>query len=410
MDVEGAEQVNAAPVQIDQKMPWFWDTAAGRHIIGRQALSSEMKSCLRKSVSPVAFATGGGSQPGQESLGFEGSKILEGEEVYVLKECPPAQSIGKTVVDKGYLFVWDPSESVPYLVAPQDIKRCTLEVPRNARICASRVVEYVPQYDEEIKPVEFNQGSRMVPTATAIPAESEEVLKDLPPAVEEAKDHPAREFEVDEGAAPSIADAEGPNLEDVAEVGEVVEPGDPKAGGAASSAPKRGSHPLDAWTRLVPGRAQPKGQPLVSYPVALDRFDYGLDPYERDEEVWRDPNSRSQIYVRDRADVVALDDQDILTDTEADTADAHYVPGRRRARERTEVDPEHSDIEEQFLSRVRPPSNRPSSATTRTVHLAGEGAAPSAPAEEVASSSLAGAAAPSAPKRSSHSKIPKNYR
>ena len=394
MDVEGAEQVNAVPVQIDQKIPWLWDTAAGRHIIGRQALSSEMKSCLHKSVSPVAFATGGGSQPGQESLGFEGSKILEGEEVYVLKECPPAQSIGKAVVDKGYLFVWDPSESVPYLVAPQDIKRCRLEVPRNARICASRVVEYVPQYDEEIKP-------------TAIPAESEEVLKDSPPAVEKAKDpSPAREFEVDEGAAPSIADAEGPNLEDVAEVGEVVEPSDPKEGGAASSAPKGGSHPLDAWIRLVPGRAQPKGQPLVSYPVALDRFDYGLDPYERDEEVWRDPNSRSQIHVRDRADVVALDDQDILTDTEADTADAHYVPGRRRAREGTEVDPEHSDIEQQFLSRVRPPSNTP----TRTVHLAGKGAAPSAPAEEVASSSLAGAAAPSAPKRSSHSKIRNGYR
>ena len=221
-------QVNAMAVNVDQKIPWLWDTAAGRHIIGRQALSSEMKSCLRKSVSPVAFATGGGSQPGQESLGFEGSKILDGEEVYVLKECPPAQSIGKTVVDKGYLFVWDPSESVPYLVAPQDIKRCRLRVPRNARICASRVVEYVPQYDEEIKPVEFSQGSRMVPTPTAIPAESEEIPRDL--------------RIVDEDAAPSIADAEGPDLRDVEEAGEPVES---KEGGAASSAPKDGSHPLD---------------------------------------------------------------------------------------------------------------------------------------------------------------------
>ena len=52
--------------------------------------------------------------------------------MYVLKECPPAQSIGKMVVDKGYLFVWDPSESVPYLVAPQDIKRCKLKIPRDA--------------------------------------------------------------------------------------------------------------------------------------------------------------------------------------------------------------------------------------------------------------------------------------
>ena len=30
------------------------------------------------------------------------------EQVYVLNECPPAQSIGKTVIDRGYLFIWDP--------------------------------------------------------------------------------------------------------------------------------------------------------------------------------------------------------------------------------------------------------------------------------------------------------------
>ena len=252
-------QVNALPIQLDRKIPWLWDTAAGRHIIGRQALSSDMKSCLRKSVSPVAFATGGGSQPGQESLGFTGSKILEGEEVYVLKECPPAQSIGKTVVDKGYLFVWDPSESVPYLVAPQDIKRCRLRVPRNARIYASRVVEYVPQYDENIEPVEFNQGSRMVPTPTAIPAESEEVPKDSPPAVEGDKvPSSSNEMPVDEDASPSIADADGPNLEDVAEVGEVVEPSGSKEGGAASGAPGDKGHPLDD----VPLADLADGEPL----------------------------------------------------------------------------------------------------------------------------------------------------
>ena len=252
-------QVNALPIQLDHKVPWLWDTAAGRHIIGRQALSSDMKSCLRKSVSPVAFATGGGSQPGQESLGFTGSKILEGEEVYVLKECPPAQSIGKTVVDKGYLFVWDPSESVPYLVAPQDIKRCRLRVPRNARICASRVVEYVPQYDETIEPVAFNQGSRMVPTPTAIPAESEEVPKDSPPAVEEYKvPSIAEEMPLDDDVSPSIADAEGPNLEDVAEVGEASEPSGSKEGGAASGAPGDKGHPLDD----VPLADLADGEPL----------------------------------------------------------------------------------------------------------------------------------------------------
>ena len=145
------------------KIPWLWDTAAGRHLIGRQALDSDMQRCLQPSQNPVAFSTGGGPQPSQDSLGFKGSAILQDEEVYVLKECPPAQSIGKTVVDKGYLFVWDPREKVPYLVAPQELKRCRLRVPRNARICASRVVEYVPQYDEEITPIPYQKPERLVP-------------------------------------------------------------------------------------------------------------------------------------------------------------------------------------------------------------------------------------------------------
>jgi len=121
-------------IQLNRKIPWLGNIAAGRHIIGRKVLSTDMKSCLRKSVFPVVFATdGGSSQPGQQSLGFIGSRIVEGEEV----ECPPAQSIGKTVIDKGYLFVWHPSEEdVSYLVASQDIKKCRVRVRRNVRICA----------------------------------------------------------------------------------------------------------------------------------------------------------------------------------------------------------------------------------------------------------------------------------
>lgn len=103
----------------------------------------------------------------------------------------------------------------------------------------------------------------------------------------------------------------------------------------------------------------------------MDRFDYGWDPHEREEAVWRDPTSRTQIYVGDNTDVVPLDEQGVLTDREDDTADPHYVPGRRRAEE---VDPDQSDIEDQFLSRVRQPSQSPPSTSTRTVHLAEEGA------------------------------------
>ena len=167
--------IPAMPMQTNNNcIPWLWDTAAGRHLIGRQALPSKMKSCLQESPNPVSFATGGGSQPGQDSLAFRGSKILDGEEVYVLKECPPAQSIGKTVMDKGFLFVWDPRKSVPYFIAPENLDRCKLKVPRNARICASRVVEYVPQYDETLTPCIYSSIDKLAPVSTALPADVDE--------------------------------------------------------------------------------------------------------------------------------------------------------------------------------------------------------------------------------------------
>ena len=89
------------------------------------------------------------------------------EQVYVLKNCPPAQSIGKTVVDQGHLFAWDPREDVPYLVPPDDISRCTIKVPRRARINATRVVEYVTQYDETVIPKLADQPSNLQPVEAA---------------------------------------------------------------------------------------------------------------------------------------------------------------------------------------------------------------------------------------------------
>ena len=133
-----------------------------------------MKEHVQRSANPVAFATGGGSQPGQESLSFNGSKILDGEEVYVLEECPPALSIGKAVIDKGYMFIWTHGKNVPYLVAPENINRCRVKVPKNARIRASRVVEYVPQYDEELSPCSFEPSERLAPVPNAMPAPSVE--------------------------------------------------------------------------------------------------------------------------------------------------------------------------------------------------------------------------------------------
>ena len=114
---------------------------------------------------------------------------------------------------KGYLFVWDPRERVPYLVAPEDLNRSRIRIPRSARICASRVVENVPQYDEELTPRNYSSLERLTPTpATALPAAE-----------------PADDFDY----APSLLD-EAPPLEDVAEADA---PEAPIAEGAADSAP-----------------------------------------------------------------------------------------------------------------------------------------------------------------------------
>ena len=43
------------------------------------------------------------------------------EQVYVLKECPPAFSVGKAVLDEGAMFVWDPREQGPYFVKKEDV-------------------------------------------------------------------------------------------------------------------------------------------------------------------------------------------------------------------------------------------------------------------------------------------------
>eukprot|EP00434_Breviolum_minutum_P045073 symbB.v1.2.040336.t1/scaffold7155.1/size12999/1 len=157
-----------------------------------------------------------------------------------------------------------------------------------------------------------------------------------------------------------------------------------------------------AWTQAAPARRTARtNPPLTAFSVPPDLFDYAWDPHEREEAVWRDPSSRHQVLVSNNADVIPLDEQHIATDNEEDTADPNYFPGRRRS---DELDPDQSDIEDQFLARVRPPSAH------RSVYLDKGGAAPSAPAEESTATSSKGAAAPSAPARSSHSKIPKGYR
>ena len=152
----------------ENNVTWLWDTAAGRHLIGRQALSSDMRACVRTTSTPVGFATGGGAQHCTQSLSFGGSKLVPQEEqVYVLKECPPALSVGKAVQDQGCLFVWDPKESGPYFVPASEVHRCKLKVPRGARLNASRVVEYVPQFDERLSPLVHQTVEQLSPVEAA---------------------------------------------------------------------------------------------------------------------------------------------------------------------------------------------------------------------------------------------------
>ena len=89
------------------------------------------------------------------------------EQVYVLKECPPALSVGKAVQDQGCLFVWDPKESGPYFVPASEVHRCKLKVPRGARLNASRVVEYVPQFDERLSPLVHQTVEQLSPVEAA---------------------------------------------------------------------------------------------------------------------------------------------------------------------------------------------------------------------------------------------------
>ena len=201
----------ASVASDDNRISWLWDTAAGRHLIGRQALNSNMIKCVRESSTPVGFATGGGAQQGTTSLGFEDSRVIPAEEqVYVLRDCPPAQSIGKTVMDQGHLFIWDPRENVPYLVPPRDISRCKINVPRNARINASRVVEYVPQYDEVVKPKLAESSTHLWPIEAAAMSAAEDDVVSLCDDSCQASD----EGEIDQVPVNMLAAEEAPPPED----------------------------------------------------------------------------------------------------------------------------------------------------------------------------------------------------
>ena len=90
------------------------------------------------------WVAAGRHRDGNQTLSFQCTCLLSKDaQVYVLKKCPPVLSIGKTLIDGGHLFVWDLREATSSRVkcCPQ----LQVEGAENARIKATRVVEYVSQ-------------------------------------------------------------------------------------------------------------------------------------------------------------------------------------------------------------------------------------------------------------------------
>ena len=242
--------------------------------VRQTSLNLEHETARRSLPEPRELHDRGGAQQSVKSLAFKGSPILEGEEVYILNECPPAQSIGKTVMDKGYMFIWDPREQVPYLVPPSVVPSCKLRIPRKHRICASRVVEYVPQYDEEVTPVDFVPPDRLQPMGAV----------DASPA---STNHEDSIFSDGELSTPSVAD-------DV-----VSEPMDPdsdvspksnssQSKGSIAAAPSTGAervppHPDDDKTLLEIADVELDGAPEALKAAAFEEphilTHYPKNPY-----------------------------------------------------------------------------------------------------------------------------------
>ena len=140
-----------------------------------------------------------------------------------------------------------------------------MKVPRNAGICASRVVEYVPQYDEQPSPRNFVPAERLTPVSTALPAGPlpDDTSGYIPSF---AGEDVARMAEVAEADPPSDAAAPSSPHVDVPE-------------GAAPSAP---SHPLDDKLLVELGDGIPiKDEVLKKEATSLEHLltHYPKNPY-----------------------------------------------------------------------------------------------------------------------------------
>ena len=77
------------------------------------------------------------------------------------------------------------------------------------------------------------------------------------------------------------------------------------------------------WSRVAPAAAA-RNQGLVSAPVQRDLYNWGADPYDQSDELWRDPDS---IRVPDPAIVSAFEDNDPSTEEEGQERDRGAAEG-----------------------------------------------------------------------------------
>ena len=135
---------------------WAADTAAGRYLRSHQALleqgipSSAFQSCLRATDSPVTFSTGGGPQPGVQTLSMNCNNMPEANH-YSLKSCAVVRSTGLDV-ESGKAFVWIP-RSLPFFVS--DASKLRITCPEELKHYAVRVEEHVPIFESKVR---FSRG------------------------------------------------------------------------------------------------------------------------------------------------------------------------------------------------------------------------------------------------------------
>ena len=125
------------------------DSGAGRNLISQKMMPEFWGQFLADAPENLKFSTGGGVKSCSKALKLRGDTMGEGV-FYALKDCPPAISLGQQVIDFRKPWIWLPDE-LPYFVKPDRVKDIKIVVPEDAKVHATKVVEYVPILEEHVE-------------------------------------------------------------------------------------------------------------------------------------------------------------------------------------------------------------------------------------------------------------------